>query len=329
MPNTAHLQATRDGARIEIIRNPVDNQYEAVRDRVVIGVLAYRKPSETHLELDHTFVDPHARGLQVGQRLVEHLVAEVRASGGTLAPNCSFVAHYIDRHPELADLVAPSVGAPSIRLRERRRRSLVEATDDREPGTHSVHVEPQHIVASRVVLRPWDLDDTDVAFELITHPSVVRWMRPVLPEVKSRFDVREALSAWITQSYEAPFPQGRWAIERQDNGAVIGSIFLLNTTEAPPLLTLWWQLHPGAVGQGLATEAAHAVAHQALTVAGADAIYALIDPDNQSGIATARRLGMRDDGTTSEYFRTRLNRYRLDREDLEASQERRSLSITD
>jgi hypothetical protein len=38
---------------------------------------------------------------------------------------------------------------------------------------------------------------------------------------------------------------------------------------------------------------------------------------------------MRSDGTTSEYYGTTLNRYRLDRPDLEEAQERRSLSLTD
>jgi hypothetical protein len=38
---------------------------------------------------------------------------------------------------------------------------------------------------------------------------------------------------------------------------------------------------------------------------------------------------MRLDGTTSEFYDATVRRYRLDREDLEQAQERRSLSLTD
>jgi RimJ/RimL family protein N-acetyltransferase len=194
---------------------------------------------------------------------------------------------------------------------------------------HEVRLEPLQIVTPRVVLRPWEVADTDVAFQLFTHPSVTRWMRPVVPPIQTRAEAGRLLDRWILDSYHAPVPQGRWAIERQDSGQVVGSMFLTTPTTAPSPLTLWWQVRPEATGEGLASEAAHAVAHHAFGIGGADRIYALIDPANERGIAIAARIGMRLDGTTSDYHDSTLNRYRLDRADAEEARERRSLSLTD
>jgi RimJ/RimL family protein N-acetyltransferase len=192
-----------------------------------------------------------------------------------------------------------------------------------------VQLQPLEIVTSRVLLRPWESADVDVAYELFSHPAVTTWMRPVVPPVNGRDDIIKLLDTWAHDSYKAPVPQGRWAIERQDTGEVIGSIFLTTPDPGSPLLTLWWQVRPDATGEGFATEAAHAAAHHAFTVGGADRLYALIEPTNERGAAVASRLGMRLDGTTDEFYDSTLRRYRLDRQDLEEAQERRSLSLTD
>ena len=55
---------------------------------------------------DHTFVPPEARGKRIAQVLVEALVADARAQGFTIAPQCSYVAALFRRHPEWADVRA-------------------------------------------------------------------------------------------------------------------------------------------------------------------------------------------------------------------------------
>jgi RimJ/RimL family protein N-acetyltransferase/predicted GNAT family acetyltransferase len=316
-----------DCADVDVIDNPVNEQYEAVRDGKVVGLLTYRWASGSHVDLDHTFVSPRERGRNLGALLVEHAIAAVRSKEGTLAPGCSFVAKYIDKHPEHADLVAPSPSRPPARTR--RPVLAVAAREAFVHDRHDVQLQPLQIVTPRVVLRPWELEDTDAAYRLFTHPSVTTWMRPVVPPVHNRAEAGELLDTWILESYRAPVPQGRWAVERQDAGEVIGSIFLITPSPASSLLTLWWQVHPDAGGEGFATEAAHAAAHHAFNVGGADRLYALIDPANDRAVGVAARMGMRLDGTTSDFYDSMLNRYRLDREDLEQAQERRSLSLTD
>ena len=311
---------------VDVVDNPVNQQYEAVRDGTVVGMLTYRWRSATHVELDHTYVAPRERGHNVGLTLVEHAISAVRAKGATLSPGCSFVAQHMAAHPEHADLLAPSPASKGPG--PRRSGSDAAAPEAFAHDQHDVQLQPLQIVSRRVLLRPWELEDVDAAFDLFSDPSVATTMGHVVPPVRSRADLTKVLDSWMLESYKAPVPQGRWAIERQDNGQVIGSIFLTTATPTSSLLTLWWQVHPDASGQGFATEAAHAAAHHAFSL-GAAHLYALIEPTNERATAVAARLGMRLEGTTREFSNSALNQYRLHREDLEQSRERRSLSITD
>ena len=318
---------TDEVGTVEVIDNPVDQQYEAVRGGKVVGLLSYQWSSPSHVDLDHTYVSPRERGHNVGLTLVEHAIAVVRTRGATLSPGCSFVAEHIDAHPEYADLVAPS--AASQERRPGRPEFDAAAAEAFVHDQHDVQLRPLEIVTPRLLLRPWDLDDVDAAFDLFSDPAVAASMDPVVPPVQTAADVTKLLDSWILDSYTSPVPQGCWAIERQDTGQVIGSIFLTTATPASTLLTLWWQVRPDATGEGYATEAAHAAAHHAFHIGDADHVYALIEPSNGRAIAVATRLGMRLEGATREFYDATLNQYRLDREDLEQAQERRSLSLTD
>lgn len=55
---------------------------------------------------EHTFVPPEMRGCGVAQQLVEALVADARAQGFKIVPQCSYVDAQFRRHPEWSDLLA-------------------------------------------------------------------------------------------------------------------------------------------------------------------------------------------------------------------------------
>ena len=63
-------------------------------------------PGERVLMFTHTEVDAAQRGGGIATELIGAALAQVRADGGKVLPMCSFVADYVDRHPEYADLVA-------------------------------------------------------------------------------------------------------------------------------------------------------------------------------------------------------------------------------
>jgi uncharacterized protein len=53
---------------------------------------------------EHTLVPPAIGGRGVAARLVEALVADARAQGFKVVPECSYVAVAFQRHPEWAEL---------------------------------------------------------------------------------------------------------------------------------------------------------------------------------------------------------------------------------
>ena len=55
---------------------------------------------------EHTFVPPDFRGKGVASELVKALVADAKAHDFKIAPDCSYVATWFDRHPDAAHLRA-------------------------------------------------------------------------------------------------------------------------------------------------------------------------------------------------------------------------------
>jgi predicted GNAT family acetyltransferase len=68
--------------------------------------LAYAELDALTLDFHHTFVPPELRGGGLAGALVARALDWARASGRKVVPSCPYVATYIHRHPEYADLVA-------------------------------------------------------------------------------------------------------------------------------------------------------------------------------------------------------------------------------
>ena len=79
--------------------------HAAVPGSEAIGRLTYQRRGNV-LVADHTLVPPEIGGRGVAARLVEALVADARAAGDRIVPECSYVEAQFRRHPEWADLRA-------------------------------------------------------------------------------------------------------------------------------------------------------------------------------------------------------------------------------
>ncbi|CAM3000000.1 GNAT family N-acetyltransferase [Rariglobus hedericola] len=60
----------------------------------------------TRMIFTHTFVPPELRGRGVAEQLVRPALAYARAHHFRVVPACSYVATFIQRHTEFADLLA-------------------------------------------------------------------------------------------------------------------------------------------------------------------------------------------------------------------------------
>jgi predicted GNAT family acetyltransferase len=70
------------------------------------AVLSYAPSGSDILEIYSTYVPMADRGRGIAARLVEAAIAYARAEGFRIIPSCWYVAQWIRRHPEHADLVA-------------------------------------------------------------------------------------------------------------------------------------------------------------------------------------------------------------------------------
>ncbi|MFU8853412.1 GNAT family N-acetyltransferase [Micromonospora sp. SL1-18] len=83
---------------------PAKRRFEILVDDALAGFTAYQL-HDAVLVLTHTEVDERYRGMGVGQALVRGTLDQLRERGDRLVPKCPFVAAFIRRHPEYADLV--------------------------------------------------------------------------------------------------------------------------------------------------------------------------------------------------------------------------------
>ena len=93
---------------LTITRTETDSggRYEArAEGRDGFGEMTYSKAGEDKIIVDHTFVDGALRGLGVGKKLAERLVADVRAEGKTIIPLCPFFKAEAKKHAEWADII--------------------------------------------------------------------------------------------------------------------------------------------------------------------------------------------------------------------------------
>ena len=88
----------------EVADNPALSRYEMVVDGVTAFV-AYRRDGDV-VELVHTEVPQALSGRGVGTTLARGTLDLIRAAGLTIRPLCPFIAAFIQRHPDYADLVA-------------------------------------------------------------------------------------------------------------------------------------------------------------------------------------------------------------------------------
>jgi len=79
-------------------------RYELLVAGKLAGVSTYKLDGET-MTFVHTEVRPAFEGRGLGGRLAKHVLDDARRRGLRVVPRCPFIAAYIERHPEYADLV--------------------------------------------------------------------------------------------------------------------------------------------------------------------------------------------------------------------------------
>ena len=93
----------------DIRHNEPASRYELWLDDELASVADYRSTGDDRVVFHHTETGVRFRDQGLAARVVAHALKDVRAAGRTVVPACSFVARFIDEHPEYRDLVATGV----------------------------------------------------------------------------------------------------------------------------------------------------------------------------------------------------------------------------
>jgi len=83
-----------------------ENLYEILVEGKRIGLTAYRDRGEQRVFF-HTEVDDAFAGQGLAAQLVAQALADVRAAGKRIVPVCPYVAKFLKRHDEFADITDP------------------------------------------------------------------------------------------------------------------------------------------------------------------------------------------------------------------------------
>ncbi|MFF9127245.1 GNAT family N-acetyltransferase [Streptomyces sp. NPDC014889] len=87
-------------------RTDAKHRYEILVDGARVGLTAYRDHGDQRVFF-HTEVDDAFAGQGLASRLVQEALTDVRESRKRIVPVCPYVAKFLKRHEEFADITDP------------------------------------------------------------------------------------------------------------------------------------------------------------------------------------------------------------------------------
>jgi predicted GNAT family acetyltransferase len=94
----------RESIEVEVRDNMLEARYEALVGGELAAISQYEL-RDGAVTFTHTLVLPDWEGKGIGSRLVRGALDDLRDRGLPAVPVCPYVAKWISRHPEYADLV--------------------------------------------------------------------------------------------------------------------------------------------------------------------------------------------------------------------------------
>jgi hypothetical protein len=97
------MEPAADGAPT-VTDNPAASRYEMDVDGELAGIIQYRL-HDNEISLLHTEIEPAFQGAHLATHLARYALDDARKRGLAVLPFCPYVASWIKKHPEYAELV--------------------------------------------------------------------------------------------------------------------------------------------------------------------------------------------------------------------------------
>ena len=163
----------------------------------------------------------------------------------------------------------------------------------------------------RLRAREWTPDDAEAAYAIYRDWDVVRFLGSVPTPQESVETQRATLDRWMTVNDALRGSgYGIWALERKDDGALVGTSLLKPLPDAEEV-EVGWHLGKDYWGHGYATEGAQGAVSRGFETCGLDVVYAVVVAENTASVAVAKRLGMTYEGSTDRYYGKALELFSL------------------
>lgn len=141
----------------------------------------------------------------------------------------------------------------------------------------------------RTILRGFRQRDLDAWAAMSEDDDAMRFIGGAATRADAWRSMAAHTGHWVLKGF------GTWAVERRDDGRLLGRVGLWEP-EGWPGIEVGWTLARPVWGHGYAQEAARAAMTWGWTELGLERLISLIDPENLRSIRVAQRLGMQRDG---------------------------------
>ena len=149
------------------------------------------------------------------------------------------------------------------------------------------------IESSRLLLRPFEMDDREAVLEYQSNPDVVRY---VPWPVRDASMVKEALAKAIHQTtFERQDDYLSLALVRKGDGRLVGQMNAMYVSEKVQCGEIGYVVNPDFSGQGFATEASRALVSAMFDTMKLRRVIARFDDRNFASRAVVEKLGFREE----------------------------------
>lgn len=153
---------------------------------------------------------------------------------------------------------------------------------------------PVRFTTARTEIRRWRPDEADRLLDIRRRPEVARWLGDPTPWTEL-VTAQAHIEQWTSAGED---DLGTWAIVPIDRRIPAGTV-KLDRLPGGSDLEIGWSLHPDAMGQGYASEAARCVLAHGLTL-GRGPVWAVMWPHNEASARVCVAIGMTDLGVVED-----------------------------
>ena len=157
-----------------------------------------------------------------------------------------------------------------------------------------IHKGTKYFETSRIVLRPFTIDDTEAFYKnCASDEDVTRYMTWVTN--KSIEDTEASMKGWVKRYANDNFYH--WAIVEKDDGNLIGFISVIACDEKVEQVEMGYAIGKKWWHKGYMSEALNTVSGFLFDEVGVNRIYARHDTNNPNSGKVMQKCGMKYEGT--------------------------------